>query len=69
MPRKCTECGKMHGMVLEDTRTGEVEKEIEKCYDCLWKNWYPKILTEQIVLFGDDLSEKMTNRDEYETVR
>ena len=53
MSRKCVECGKMHGMVLENTQTGEVMNEIDKCYDCLWKNWQPQTLTEQVILKHD----------------
>lgn len=35
--RKCIECGKMHDTIVEDTRTGERIKEIDKCKDCfIW---------------------------------
>ncbi len=67
MSRKCTECGKMHGMVVENTTTGEVVKEIDKCYECLWKNWKPKFFTEQVVLNDEvDVEKLMASVEEVE---
>jgi len=38
--RKCIECGKQHDTIVEDMRTGERLKEIDKCKDCLFKNCF-----------------------------
>jgi hypothetical protein len=35
--RKCVQCGKIHDLIVENTRTGERIKEIDKCKDCLWQ--------------------------------
>lgn len=32
--RKCTECGKTHDTILENTMTGERIQEIDKCKEC-----------------------------------
>ena len=48
----CRKCGKSHGTGLLDTRTN-VHTPIDLCYDCLWADWQPKVLTEQIVLTDD----------------
>ncbi len=31
----CKECGKSHGMGIENMETGEI-KPIDLCHDCLW---------------------------------
>jgi hypothetical protein len=49
--RKCTICGKMHDLILENTKTGERIEEMENCYQCSMEKWFkPKILTEQVML-------------------
>jgi hypothetical protein len=45
----CVKCQKPHGMVLEDTITGEIE-EIDMCYDCLFAGFKMNIITTQITL-------------------
>jgi len=37
-PRFCTKCGNRTGMITEETSTGKVLKEIDLCYDCLFKS-------------------------------
>ena len=48
--RKCIECGKMHDTIVEDMRTGERIKEIDKCKDCLMSGCSFKWRSDQIEL-------------------
>ncbi len=56
----CTTCQKPHGMVLEDTRTGEILQKMEKCKDCFFADFFQPRLTEQIHL-KDTQVQSMTN--------
>lgn len=51
--RKCIECGKQHDTIIEDMRTGERIKEIDKCKDCLMSGCFFKWNTNQVELKSD----------------
>lgn len=38
--RACVKCGKFHGMIVQDSRTGQKVSEIDKCYECFWESAY-----------------------------
>lgn len=42
--RKCIECGKTHDTIVENMQTGERLEELEKCKDCLFKDYFNKVL-------------------------
>lgn len=48
----CKECGKSHGMGIENTLTGDITP-IDLCYDCLWKDLKINELKEDIFLEND----------------
>ncbi len=60
MTSKCKECGKLHGMGIQDMTTGSFEP-IDLCYDCIFKNCRYEPIEEQIVL--KDSAELITDRE------
>ena len=56
--RRCSDCGKWHNTVVENTQTLEVLESVDKCMDCLFKGcrWEP--IKEQITLQAIDPSEQ-----------
>jgi len=56
--RKCSDCGKWHNTVVENTHTLEVIERIDKCMDCLFKGCRCHPLKEHITLEAIDASEQ-----------
>jgi hypothetical protein len=64
--RICVECGGRNGMVVENSRTGEVLYEIDKCHDCFWKNAFTiREIKEQIILTTSEESQDASSKQEY----
>lgn len=68
-PRKCTKCGKMHDMIVEDTKTGERLNEIEKCKDCLMGSSSFNFHTHQLQLKAEDIEKLETEMMQQELSR
>ncbi len=50
----CKQCGKSHGMGVEDMQSGEITP-IDLCYDCLWSGLEFKSLQEQVKLSDSEV--------------